>query len=609
MTSHSSGLAPASVAPSSVAAGVARAGTPDAGIPRDGAPHGAPHGGTSAGGGVPLLLLAILIGCLVAAVASFAVFQQLGMPVTMADAPNGKLQCLSYTPFRGKQSPFDGKLVIPPQQIAEDLNKLKAVTNCVRTYATDQGLDQVLPVARELGMKVLMGIWIGRDPVANEKQLQQGIELGKAYPDALRGIIVGNEVLLRGEQTPAALSGMLKRVKEATGVPVTYADVWEFWQPGNDRVGDGLPALAAAADFITIHILPYWEDQPIASTEGVAHLQAIYGILKAAYPEKQVLIGETGFPSAGRQRASAVPSTVDEARYIRDFIAYANSISVDYNLIEAFDQPWKRASEGTVGGYWGVFSGDRQLKFPLTGPVSNYSNWRHGWYMALGLGTLLLATSLFAGSRRLTLWRALLLPILAAGAGAVLVLYARRIGIVAYDWHEIAVEAFLWLLSAATAWATLRMLVSGRSAMAAPSIVQITDGLPRLAIERRDPLAWLSLLQLAAIVGAATASLGLAFDARYRDFPILAFAIPMAAHLILMALRHGRGTIDVYRSDRREEGLLSLILVTASLAIPVIEGPQNWQALIWTAEALLLALPWIRYWGFFFARRPVSALA
>nr|BAP28510.1 glycoside hydrolase [uncultured bacterium] len=590
---------------------MARAGTPDTGVPRDGAPRdGAPEGSRPAGGRRwRAILLAILAGCLVAALASFLIWRQLGMPVAMADAPNGKLQCLSYTPFRGKQSPFDGNLVIPPAQIEEDLNKLKQVTGCVRTYATDQGLDQVLPIARDLGMKVLMGIWIGRDPVANEKQLQQGIELGKKYPDALRGIIVGNEVLLRGEQTPAALTGMLKRVREATGVPVTYADVWEFWQPGNDRVGEGLPALAAAADFITIHILPYWEDHPIASDQGVEHLKAIYGILKAAYPDKQVLIGETGFPSAGRQRALAVPSIVDEARYIRDFIAYATSIQLDYNLIEAFDQPWKRASEGTVGGYWGVFSGDRQLKFPLTGPVSNYGDWRQGWYMVLALGAALLATSLLAGPRRLTLWRAATLPVLAAAAGGILVLYARRIGVVAYDWHEIAVELFLWLLGAATAWASLRVLASGQSLMAAPSIVQITDGLPRLTINRRDPVAWLALLQVAALLGATTVSLGLAFDARYRDFPILAFAIPMAAHLILMAARRGRGTIDLYRSDRREEAVLSLILVASSLAIPVIEGPQNHQAMIWTAEALLLALPWVRYWGFFLGRRPVSAFA
>lgn len=559
----------------------------------------------------PLLVaLALLLGAALAAGAAFGVWRYLGTPVAMADAPGGKLQCLSYTPFRGAQTPFDASLVIPPQQIDEDLNKLKAVTDCVRTYATDQGLDQVLPIAQKLGMKVLMGVWIGRNPQDNEKQIQQAIDLAKQYPGALRGIIVGNEVLLRGEQTPIALTGMLKRVKEATGIPVTYADVWEFWRPGNDRVGPGLEGLAAAADFITIHILPYWEDQPIASDQGVEHLKDIYGILKAAYPDKTVLIGETGFPSAGRQRDKAVPSIVDEARYIRDFIAYANSIHVDYNLIEAFDQPWKRALEGTVGGYWGVFSGDRALKFPLTGPVSNYPNWQSDWTIVLGLGVLLLAVGALPRYRRLTPLTAFVLPILAVAVAGVLVLYARRIGVVAYAWHEIAVEAFLWAVGAATALLTLHVIAAGAVGGTRPSVARITRDLPALTMAARSPLAWLALLQLIAVLGALVASLGLAFDARYRDFPILAFLIPAAAHLVLALVHWGeqRDIVEVL-GDRREEAVLSLILVAASLAIPVIEGPQNSRALIWTVEAVLLALPWLGTWGFFLGRRPVLQAA
>src|SRR5438034_11573974 len=103
-----------------------------------------------------LIVLTLMIGCAVAAAAAFGIWRHLGTPIAMVDAPGGKLQCLSYTPFRGSQTPFDAALVIPSHQIDEDLNKLKAVTDCVRTYATDQGLDQVLPIAQKLGMKVLM---------------------------------------------------------------------------------------------------------------------------------------------------------------------------------------------------------------------------------------------------------------------------------------------------------------------------------------------------------------------------------------------------------------------------------------------------------------------
>lgn len=561
-----------------------------------------PRGG-GARPSTPVILLALLLGISLAAIGSFFIWRQLGQPVAIVDAPDGKLQCLSYTPFRGTQTPFDAQLMIPPQQIDEDLHRLKAVTDCVRTYATDQGLDQVLPIAQQLGMKVLMGIWIGRNPADNQKQIQQGIDLAKKYPQALRGIIVGNEVLLRGEQTPIALTAMLKQVKEATGVPVTYADVSDFWIPGNDRVGPGLSELAAATDFITIHILPYWEDQPIASGEGVSHLKQIYGIVKAAYPDKQILIGETGFPSAGRQRDAAVPSIVDEARYIREFIAYANSIKLDYNMIEAFDQPWKRDLEGTVGGYWGVFSGDRTQKFPLTGPVSNFPNWQADWGIVLGLAAILLLLGVFPRRGDLGALNAALLPILAvAGAGS-LVLYFRRIEIVAFLWHEIAIEAFLWVVAAATLVATLSALAS-RPVANRLAVAEITSG--RLALGSAG--GRLALLQLVGVIGAGVATLGLAFDARYRDFPIVAFAIPAAAHALLwLSGRDRPAATDA--SDHREEALLALILIGAALAIPVIEGPENGRALIWSAEVILIAVPWARYWHPILLGRSRGALA
>lgn len=558
-----------------------------------------PRRGVSTG----VILIAVAIGILVAAIGSFVTWRDLGRAVEMVDAPDGKLQCLSYTPFRGTQTPFDAQLMIPPQQIDEDLHRLKAVTDCVRTYATDQGLDQVLPIAQQLGMKVLMGIWIGRNPADNEKQISQAIDLAKKYPQALRGIIVGNEVLLRGEQTPIALTAMLKRVKEATGIPVTYADVWEFWRPGNDRVGPGLADLAAAADFITIHILPYWEDQPIASAQGVEHLKDIYGIIKAAYPDKQVLIGETGFPSAGRQRDQAVPSIVDEARYIREFIAYASSIHLDYNMIEAFDQPWKRDLEGTVGGYWGVFSGDRDQKFPLTGPVSNYPGWQSDWYIVLCVGLLLLALAAWPRRKDISVLTGLVLPVLAIGAAGLLVLYARRIDVVAFLWHEIAVETVLWLVAALTAIAALSALATRQVDTERASVAALIAG----HVDLRQRGNWLALLQLLSVIGATVVSLGLAFDARYRDFPSLAFAVPALAHLLLMATGRDRA-IDMRRGDRREEAVISLILVAASLAIPLIEGLDNTRALIWTAEALLIALPWLRYWpGFLLGRAAPAA--
>ena len=169
--------------------------------------------------------------------------------------------------------------------------------------------------------------------------------------------MVGNEVLLRGEMTPSDLAATIRSVKAQVAVPVTYADVWEFWLR-NREIYD-------AVDFVTIHILPYWEDFPIRAKYAAAHVDAIRKRMAVAFPGKEILIGETGWPSEGRMREGALPSRTNQARVVSEILDLAKRENFRVNLIEAYDQPWKRQLEGTVGGYWGLFdSVQRALKYP-----------------------------------------------------------------------------------------------------------------------------------------------------------------------------------------------------------------------------------------------------
>ena len=141
-------------------------------------------------------------------------------------------------------------------------------------------------------------------------------------------------------------------------MPVTYADVWEFWLRNRE--------VASAADFITIHILPYWEDFPIPAGEAAAHVDSIRRRVVAAFPGKEVIIGEVGWPSEGRMREGALPSPANEARVVQDVLALGKRENFRVNVIEAFDQPWKRALEGTVGGHWGLLDdATRKPKFAV----------------------------------------------------------------------------------------------------------------------------------------------------------------------------------------------------------------------------------------------------
>ena len=314
----------------------------------------------------PLALLLISLGTIA------AVWWWLAAPITLARAPidpDAKLLCVSYAPFRGDQTPLSPATHVSAEQIAQDLAQLAKISDCVRTYSIENGLDQVPELAAKAGLKVIQGIWLSSNRLKNLAQISTAVRLTKDFPATITSLVVGNEVLLRGEMTSTDLAATIRSVKAQVAVPVTYADVWEFWLRYRE--------VYEAVDFVTVHILPYWEDFPIRAKFAAAHVDAIRRRMAVAFPGKEILIGETGWPSAGRMRDAALPSRTNQARVVSEILDLAKRENFRVNLIEAYDQPWKRQLEGTVGGYWGLFdSVQRALKYPPGVAISNYPLWK-----------------------------------------------------------------------------------------------------------------------------------------------------------------------------------------------------------------------------------------
>src|ERR1700716_276631 len=265
-------------------------------------------------------------------------------PITLARAPidpNAKLQCVSYAPFRDLQTPLVPTTHIAPEQIAQDLAQLAKISDCVRTYSIENGLDQVPGLAAKVGLKVIQGIWLGSNRLKNLAQISTVVRLSKENPGVITALVVGNEVLLRGEMTTADLAATIRSVKSQVIVPVTYADVWEYWLRNRE--------VYEAVYFVTIHILPYWEDLPVRAKHAAGHVAAIRKQMSAAFPGKEILIGETGWPSEGRMRDGALPSRTNQARVVSEILGLAKQENFRVNLIEAYDQPWKRQLEGAIG--------------------------------------------------------------------------------------------------------------------------------------------------------------------------------------------------------------------------------------------------------------------
>jgi exo-beta-1,3-glucanase (GH17 family) len=522
---------------------------------------------------MPKLIALFLLTAAAVAAAWWWLGRPLAVPAVAADP--GRIQCMSYTPFRGDETPLNPATHAEAARIEEDLSKLARLTDCVRTYATDNGLDQVPAIAQRLGIKVLQGLWLGRDRQKNRTQIDTAIALAKRYPDAIAAIVVGNEVLLRGELAAGDIAAALHEVKAATGLPVTYADVWEFWLRNRE--------LAAAVDFITIHILPYWEDFPIAADLAAAHVDEIRSRVAATFAGKEILIGEVGWPSAGRMREGALPSRANQARVLEEVMARARAKNYRVNLIEAFDQPWKRDLEGTVGGYWGLFSSDvREPKFAWGEPVSDHPWW--GWQLALGLG---LSAAVFAAAIRAG-GQIAKAPAAVPVSIAAIALVA---GVMApWALEGVIIESFGaggWLRGTALMAAALAAPVVAAMALAANESVPMFAAVLGRARERPPAaIAWVSgLVLVATTVLAIEAALGLVFDPRYRDFPdaqLSAAAVPFA---IAMALGPGRAG-----PRGHAETIAAIVLAGSAVYIVLNEGFANWQALWFGAVLTMLAV-------------------
>ena len=270
--------------------------------------------------------------------------------------PNGggsaslRIYGINFSPYIDGQDPSAGS-VVPEDQLRARMKIVKLQTTWIRSFGCSNGLERTGAIARELGLKAAIGAWIGPDASANEAEIARLIAVAQSGEADL--LIVGSEALLRGDISEATLLQYIARVKrEAPGLPVTYADVY----------GSLLSHLSviAAVDVVLVNYYPYWEG--ISIDAAMAALHGWHQRIAYVAAGKRVVVGETGWPSAGDTRGQAVPSPENAAQYFLSFVTWAQANKVDYFYFEAFDETWKAASEGPQGAHWGVWDKDGNLK-------------------------------------------------------------------------------------------------------------------------------------------------------------------------------------------------------------------------------------------------------
>jgi exo-beta-1,3-glucanase (GH17 family)/cellulose synthase/poly-beta-1,6-N-acetylglucosamine synthase-like glycosyltransferase len=306
---------------------------------------------------LPGLLIAALFATL-----TIVVWAYLNRPTREPPWP-ARIQGFAFSPFRANEDPTHGQMPTDAE-IDADLTLLEGKVNAVRTYSVESTLAHVPELADRHDLNVALGAWLDDHRDKNEQQLQSAIDIANSHQNVVR-VIVGNEVLLRGDLPIAELEAYLDRARAAIEAPVGTAETWHVWLDH--------PELAQHVDFIGVHLLPYWEGVPVDAAVDYSLTQ--FRRLQKTFPHKPIVIAEIGWPSRGRTRESAVASDANEALFLRRFLHRADKEEIVYYVMEAFDQPWKAYLEGAVGSYWGVYDVNRRPKFEFTAPIVRMPEW------------------------------------------------------------------------------------------------------------------------------------------------------------------------------------------------------------------------------------------
>ncbi|KAJ2517161.1 glycoside hydrolase 3 protein, partial [Coemansia sp. RSA 2049] len=180
------------------------------------------------------------------------------------------------------------------------------------------------------------------------------------FKKQVSAVIVGNEAVYREEQTQAQIAAKVKDTKSALtklglgSIPVTTSETW----PSIDKT------IVDAVDYVNMHAFPFWEGVPIEGAQDKM-FQHIYDIQKIA-GTKEVVVGETGWPSDGGNYGDSAPTLKNEKQYMKEFICRANLENIRYVWFSAFDEAWKPTTNASdVETHWGILDGDKKPKITL----------------------------------------------------------------------------------------------------------------------------------------------------------------------------------------------------------------------------------------------------
>jgi glucan 1,3-beta-glucosidase len=257
---------------------------------------------------------------------------------------------LCFSLYEDGQRPGD---IITEEQVRRRMKIIQPYTKWVRSFSCTDGNEFIPKIAREFGIKTLVGAWLGDDSEINEREIAGLIKLAKE--GCVDIAAVGNEVMYRKDLTEDELLDFMHQVKNAIpdNIPVGYVDAYyEF---------SARPRITEACDVILANCYPYWEGCNI--DYSLAHMKQMYSQAAHAGNGKKVIITETGWPSEGGGLRGALASHENTIKYFINSQVWSDKEDIEIFYFSSFDESWKVGAEGDVGAYWGLWDKNEKLKY------------------------------------------------------------------------------------------------------------------------------------------------------------------------------------------------------------------------------------------------------
>jgi GPH family glycoside/pentoside/hexuronide:cation symporter len=272
------------------------------------------------------------------------------MRALVTDRLNKGVHGLCFSPYEENQQLGD---ILSREQIRRRIEIVKPSTSWVRSFSCSDGNELIPEVAHELGLKTMAGAWISRDHKKSQQEIDTLVKL--AEKGSVDIAVVGNEVLLREDLKENEIINYILKVRSVipSHIPVGYVDAYyQFIER---------PALIDACDLVLANCYPFWEG--INNDVAAFSVQRMYELTKEKAKGKRVIITETGWPGKGGQVGDALPSEENAMKFFINIQKWATDKDVELFYFTSFDEPWKVAYEGEVGGQWGLWNKNEILKY------------------------------------------------------------------------------------------------------------------------------------------------------------------------------------------------------------------------------------------------------